>query len=29
METVESYMSKFERDKLVPGFTMSVELDHW
>jgi hypothetical protein len=23
-ETVESYMSKFERDKLVPGFTMSV-----
>ena len=24
METVESYMSKFERDKLVPGFTMSV-----
>jgi hypothetical protein len=24
METVESYMSKYERDKLVPGFTMSV-----
>ena len=24
METVESYMSKFERDKLVPGFTMSI-----
>jgi len=24
METVESYMTKFERDKLVPGFTMSV-----
>ena len=24
METVESYMQKFERDKLVPGFTMSV-----
>ena len=22
-ETVESYMSKYERDKLVPGFTMS------
>ena len=25
METVESYMSKFERDKLVPGFTMSAK----
>jgi hypothetical protein len=24
METVESYMNKYERDKLVPGFTMSV-----
>ena len=24
METVESYMSKYERDKLVPGFTMSA-----
>ena len=24
MESVESYMSKFERDKLVPGFTMSA-----
>ena len=24
METVESYMSKYEREKLVPGFTMSV-----
>ena len=24
METVESYMQKYERDKLVPGFTMSV-----
>ena len=24
METVESYMHKYERDKLVPGFTMSV-----
>ena len=24
METVESYMSKYEKDKLVPGFTMSV-----
>ncbi|MDA7492372.1 terminase family protein [bacterium] len=24
METVESYMTKYERDKLVPGFTMSV-----
>lgn len=24
METVESYMSKYERDKLVPGFTMSI-----
>lgn len=23
-ETVESYMSKFEREKLVPGFTMSM-----
>jgi hypothetical protein len=23
METVESYMHKYERDKLVPGFTMS------
>ena len=23
MESVESYMHKFERDKLVPGFTMS------
>jgi hypothetical protein len=23
-ETVESYMSKYERDKLVPGFTMSM-----
>lgn len=23
-ETVESYMSKYERDKLVPGFTMSL-----
>jgi len=23
METVESYMSKFENDRLVPGFTMS------
>jgi hypothetical protein len=23
-ETVESYMAKFERDKLVPGFTMSL-----
>lgn len=23
-ETVESYMHKFERDKLVPGFTMSM-----
>ena len=24
METVESYMNKYERDKLVPGFTMSM-----
>ena len=24
METVESYMTKFERDRLVPGFTMSM-----
>ena len=24
METVESYMNKYERDKLVPGFTMSA-----
>ena len=24
MESVESYMYKFERDKLVPGFTMSA-----
>jgi hypothetical protein len=24
METVESYMHKYERDKLVPGFTMSA-----
>jgi hypothetical protein len=24
-ETVESYMTKFERDKLVPGFTMSLK----
>ena len=24
METVESYMTKYERDKLVPGFTMSM-----
>jgi len=24
-DTVESYMSKFERDKLVPGFTMSLK----
>ena len=24
-ETVESYMAKFERDKLVPGFTMSLK----
>jgi len=24
-ETVESYMAKFERDKLVPGFTMSMK----
>ena len=24
METVESYMNKYEKDKLVPGFTMSV-----
>ena len=24
IETVESYMSKYERDKLVPGFTMSM-----
>jgi hypothetical protein len=24
MESVESYMSKYERDKLVPGFTMSM-----
>ena len=24
METVESYMTKYERDKLVPGFTMSA-----
>ena len=24
MESVESYMTKFERDKLVPGFTMSA-----
>lgn len=24
MDTVESYMSKYERDQLVPGFTMSV-----
>jgi len=24
MESVESYMNKFERDKLVPGFTMSA-----
>ena len=23
-ETVESYMHKYERDKLVPGFTMSM-----
>ena len=25
METVESYMNKYERDKLVPGFTMSMK----
>ena len=25
METVESYMHKYERDKLVPGFTMSMK----
>jgi len=25
METVESYMSKFENDRLVPGFTMSAK----
>jgi len=25
MESVESYMHKFERDKLVPGFTMSAK----
>ena len=24
MESVESYMNKYERDKLVPGFTMSM-----
>jgi hypothetical protein len=24
-ETVESYMAKYERDKLVPGFTMSLK----
>tara|TARA_R110000737_G_scaffold295682_1_gene302311 strand:- start:509 stop:1534 length:1026 start_codon:yes stop_codon:yes gene_type:complete len=24
-ETVESYMNKYERDKLVPGFTMSMK----
>ncbi len=24
MDTVESYMSKYEREKLVPGFTMSM-----
>lgn len=24
LETVESYMNKYERDKLVPGFTMSM-----
>ena len=24
MDTVESYMHKYERDKLVPGFTMSM-----
>ena len=24
MESVESYMAKYERDKLVPGFTMSM-----
>lgn len=24
MDTVESYMNKYERDKLVPGFTMSM-----
>ena len=24
-DTVESYMNKFERDKLVPGFTMSAK----
>tara|TARA_A100000172_G_scaffold77028_1_gene61001 strand:- start:1584 stop:2018 length:435 start_codon:yes stop_codon:yes gene_type:complete len=24
MESVESYMHKYERDKLVPGFTMSM-----
>ena len=24
MESVESYMHKYERDKLVPGFTMSA-----
>jgi hypothetical protein len=24
MDTVESYMSKYERDQLVPGFTMSM-----
>ncbi len=24
MDTVESYMSKYEKDQLVPGFTMSV-----
>jgi hypothetical protein len=24
MDTVESYMTKYEREKLVPGFTMSV-----
>jgi len=25
MDTVESYMSKYEREKLVPGFTMSMK----
>ena len=24
MDTAESYMAKYERDKLVPGFTMSM-----
>lgn len=26
LDTVESYMSKYEKDKLVPGFTMSLRI---